>query len=61
MSDEHAKGTLSKARGRIEEGLGKLTGNREAQVRGKARQLQGSAQDRLGDIETAVRKPTDRP
>ena len=61
MSDEHVKGTLSKARGNGEEGLGKVTGNKREQVRGKARQVQGDAQKGLGDIQDAVRKPKNRP
>lgn len=60
MTDEHLKGTLNKARGRVEEGLGKVTGDKSAQVRGKVRQLQGSAQEGLGNIESAVRRPIDR-
>jgi uncharacterized protein YjbJ (UPF0337 family) len=51
---EHVKGMLSKARGKVEEGLGKVTGNKREQVRGEARQVQGDAQD-------AIRKPKNRP
>ena len=61
MTDEHVKGTLSKARGTVEEGLGKVTGSKQEQVRGKARQAQGSAQKGLGDVQDAVRKPKNRP
>ena len=57
VTDEHIKGTISKAEGKVEEGLGKLTGNREKQVHGKARQGQGDAQKGLGDVQDAVRKP----
>jgi len=61
MSDEHVKGTLSKAQGTVEEGLGKATGNKQGQARGKARQVQGDAQKGLGDIQDAVRKSKNRP
>ncbi len=61
MADEHVKGTLNQARGKVEEGLGKVTGNKKEQVRGKARQVQGSAQKGLGDVQDAVRNPKDRP
>ncbi len=61
MTDEHVKGTLSQARGKVEEGLGKVTGNKKEQVRGKARQVQGSAQKGLGDVQDAVRTPKTRP
>jgi uncharacterized protein YjbJ (UPF0337 family) len=61
MANEHVKGTLSKARGKLEEGLGKLTGNTQEQARGKVRQVQGSAQQGLGDVEDAVRKTNKGP
>jgi uncharacterized protein YjbJ (UPF0337 family) len=61
MSDEHVKGTLSKAQGKVEEGLGKVTGNKQEQARGKARHVQGDAQKGLGDIQDAVRKPKNKP
>ena len=61
MSDEHVKGTLSKAQGTVEEGLGKVTGSKQEQARGKARQVQGSAQHGLGDIQDAARKSKNRP
>ena len=61
MTDEHVKGTLSKARGKVEEGLGKVTGSKQEQVRGKGRQVQGSAQKGLGDVQGAIRKPKNKP
>ena len=61
MTDEHTKGALSKARGKIEEGLGKLTGNRPQQARGTVRQVQGQAQEGLGDVQDAVRGPKATP
>ena len=57
MSEEHTKGTLNKAQGKVIEGYGKLTGNRRDQARGKAKQVQGYAQQRLGSIADAVRRP----
>jgi len=32
MTDEHTKGAISKAQGKVEEWLGKLTGNRQKQA-----------------------------
>jgi uncharacterized protein YjbJ (UPF0337 family) len=57
MTDEHTKGAISKAKGTIEEGLGKLTHNRNQQAKGKAKQVQGAAQNGLGDIQDTVRGP----
>jgi uncharacterized protein YjbJ (UPF0337 family) len=50
MTDEHVKGTVNRARGKVEEGLGKV-----------ARQVQGSAQKGLGNVQDADRKPKNRP
>ena len=60
MSDEHTKGAISTAQGKVEEGLGKLTGDKEAQVHGKAKQVQGAAQKGLGDVQDAIREPKDK-
>jgi len=60
MSDEHTKGAISTAEGKVEEGLGKLTGDKEAQVHGKAKQVQGAAQKGLGDVQDAIREPKDK-
>ena len=56
MTDEHVKGALSKAQGKVEEGLGKLTGDKKQQARGKVRQVQGAAQQGLGDVQDALRR-----
>jgi uncharacterized protein YjbJ (UPF0337 family) len=55
MTDEHTKGAISKARGKFEELLGSLTGNKTTKVEGQARQVQGAAQDGLGDVQDAVK------
>lgn len=60
MSDEHTKGAISTAEGKVEEGLGKLTGDKEAQAHGKAKQVQGAAQKGLGDVQDAIREPKDK-
>jgi len=60
MSGEHTKGTISKATGTVEERLGQLTGDKERQAHGRARQVQGAGQEGLGDIQDAVRKPRDK-
>jgi uncharacterized protein YjbJ (UPF0337 family) len=54
-ADEHTKGAISKVGGTIEEGVGKLTGDKETELHGKARQVQGSAQEGLGDVEDALK------
>ena len=58
MTDQHTKGAISKAQGKVDEGLGALTGNRTQEAKGKLRQVQGDAQGHLGDVVDAVNKRT---
>jgi len=60
MTDLHADGATNKAKGQVEEGLGKLTGNRRQEAKGKVKQAEGSAQQSLGDIQDATRQPSNR-
>jgi uncharacterized protein YjbJ (UPF0337 family) len=57
MADLHAKGAVNKAKGQVYEGYGKLTGDRREQVKGKLKQAQGTAQENLGDLQDAGRRP----
>ena len=61
MADQHLRGTLLKVRGRIEQGLGRLTGNRRRRAGGIAHQVEGSARQGVGGIPDAVRGHGDRP
>ncbi|MBI2762360.1 MAG: CsbD family protein [Chloroflexi bacterium] len=61
MADQHIKGTVSRARGRIEETAGKLTGDRRTEAKGKLRQVQGKAQQGLGDVQDVVDKARKEP
>jgi uncharacterized protein YjbJ (UPF0337 family) len=56
MTGERTKGTINKVTGKAEEGLGKLTGDRSQQAKGKAKQIKGSAQQGLANAQDAVRK-----
>ena len=60
MTDQHTKGSISKAQGKVEEGLGKVTGDEPKQARGKIRQVQGEVQQGLGDVQDTIRRtPSD--
>jgi uncharacterized protein YjbJ (UPF0337 family) len=61
MTDEHTKGTLSTAQGKLEAALGRVTGDKEEQAHGKAKQIQGHAQKVLGDVQDAIRESKDKP
>ena len=56
MTDQGTKGAIKTATGQVEEGLGRLTGDRHEQAKGKVRQVQGSAQHGLGRIQDTVRR-----
>ena len=56
MTDLRAKGATNKVAGKVEEGLGKLTGDRSQQAKGKVKQIHGSAQQGLANAQDAVRK-----
>ena len=57
MTDQHTKGAINKAKGKVEEGLGKLTGDRIA-----ASQGQGQADPRQRPAGWATsRTPCDGP
>jgi uncharacterized protein YjbJ (UPF0337 family) len=60
MTDLHTKGAINKAKGKVEEGLGKLTGDRHEEAKGKVKQVQGSAEQSLGDLQDATRRPLSR-
>jgi uncharacterized protein YjbJ (UPF0337 family) len=56
MADQHAKGAASTVRGTVKEVAGKVTGDRELEVEGKAEKGLGKAQNGLGDVQDALRK-----
>lgn len=50
--DENAaKGGLDKMRGKVEEGWGKVTGDRSTEAKGKIHQAGGTMREGLGDTE----------
>jgi len=60
MTDLRATGAINKAKGQVEEGLCKLTGDRHEEAKGKVKQVQGSAQQGLGNLQNATRRPSSR-
>jgi uncharacterized protein YjbJ (UPF0337 family) len=61
MTDEHVKGTITGIKGKADETAGKVTGNKEQELHGKATQVQGEAQKGLGDVQDAVRGDKKQP
>jgi uncharacterized protein YjbJ (UPF0337 family) len=48
MDENRVEGTVRKAAGKVQEGLGRLTGDAEIQAKGMANETRGSAQDQYG-------------
>ena len=57
MSDQYAKGTDDKIEGKVQEEVGKLTGDRSEVAKGKGKQVKGDLRQRLSRIQDAARKP----
>ena len=56
MGDQHAEGAVSTVKGTVNEGVGKLTGDKKLETKGKVQKVQGKAQDGLGDVQDALNK-----
>lgn len=54
MSEHIVEGEKDKAKGRIREDTGKLTGNREEQAHGKLEQAGGEIKKKIGQTEENV-------
>lgn len=55
-----AQGGMDKLSGKVEEGWGKLTGDRSTEAKGKMRQAGGSMREGLGDAERNLDDMSDR-
>ncbi len=58
--DEQVRGTGKSWKGKIEEGAGKLTGNKDWESEGKADQAEGSVRKGLGKAGRAASDAADR-
>lgn len=57
MNGQQTKGTLARARGKVESFLGRLTGNRRQQAAGVTHQAEGAIRHGIGDAQQAVEHP----
>lgn len=61
MNKDQAQGTFDKAKGNVKEAIGKAVGNERLQAEGKADQVSGAVQKKVGDVkeaaETLAKKP----
>jgi uncharacterized protein YjbJ (UPF0337 family) len=53
MNEDRVIGNAKNVGGRVEEGLGQATGDIKSQLQGKAKQVEGAAQDVYGQVESA--------
>ena len=52
--NDRTRGTANNLGGKIKEGMGKLTGDRDLEAEGHMDQAKGNAQKALGDIKDAL-------
>jgi uncharacterized protein YjbJ (UPF0337 family) len=59
MDEDRITGTAKNVGGKIEEGIGRMTGNAQTQLKGQARQAAGAAEDLYGQAKDAAASFTD--
>ena len=59
MDEDRVTGTAKNIGGKIEEGLGRITGNAQNQLKGQARQVAGAAEDLYGQAKDTASSFTD--
>jgi uncharacterized protein YjbJ (UPF0337 family) len=53
-NDDQVKGTAKKVKGDIKEGVGKATGDKEMENKGRADQVEGEAQKTKGNVKDKI-------
>ena len=59
MDQDRVTGTSKTVGGKIEEGVGRMTGNAQTQLKGQAKQVAGAAEDLYGQAKDAAAGFTD--
>lgn len=59
MDEDRVTGTAKNLGGKVEEGLGRVTGNAQTQLKGQAKQLEGAAEDLYGQAKDTAASFTD--
>jgi uncharacterized protein YjbJ (UPF0337 family) len=54
MNEDRVIGNAKNVGGRVEEGLGRATGDVKSQLQGKAKQVEGAAQDVYGQVKESA-------
>ncbi|MGE8546510.1 CsbD family protein [Alcaligenes sp. Marseille-Q7550] len=58
MDKDRIKGVAHEVKGAIKETVGKVTGNRSVELKGKAEKTAGALERKVGETKDAVRKAT---
>jgi uncharacterized protein YjbJ (UPF0337 family) len=62
--EQKIKGTAEQVKGKVQEGVGKMTGDKETEARGKAEQMKGKARETMGqageEIDKTIEKGKER-
>ena len=56
MDKDRIEGSLDQAKGKIKEGVGKMTGDSKLETEGKADQVSGKVQNTIGGIKDKIRE-----
>ena len=56
MTDQHVKGAVDTVEGTGKEVVGKVTGDKKLEAKGKVQKVEGKVHGGLGDVQDAVRK-----
>jgi uncharacterized protein YjbJ (UPF0337 family) len=59
MNDNQLEGTINEAKGKVEAGVGGLTGNEDLKAEGQADQLKGRARRTAGDVQETLQHTGD--
>lgn len=60
MNKDQVEGKVKDVAGRVERQAGEWTGNKEAEVRGTAKQVEGKVQGAWGDVKDAGEKAAEK-
>jgi uncharacterized protein YjbJ (UPF0337 family) len=61
MNKDQVKGKLKEAAGETQETFGEVTGNTEHEARGHAKEQEGKAQKKVGDVKEGVKEIFKKP
>ena len=56
MDKDRIEGSLDQAKGKIKEGVGKMTGDSKLETEGQADQVSGKVQNTIGGIKDKIRE-----